>query len=170
MTCATKQTPTPEPVDRDTESSSPTAQSTALRLARASALGVARGTGSAAKSVGALGAYLAGQGYALAKSGLTRSQALPVVTLVDEDVIVAASAAEPARRGRALRRVLVVGALGAAEGSPFSLPRALSVSPDEQAVSAAAAQDSTPTRCSHREFFTSSPLQLGEWSDFIADR
>ncbi|WP_050066818.1 hypothetical protein [Rhodococcus sp. RD6.2] len=113
MTCATKQTPTPEPVDRDTESSSPTAQSTALRLARASALGVAKGTGSAAKTVGALGAYLAGQGYALAKSGLTRSKALPVVALVDEDVIVA-SAAEPARRGRALRRVLVVGALGAA--------------------------------------------------------
>lgn len=82
-----------------------------MRLAQAAALGLARGTGTVARSGGALGAQLLGQGFTAARSALARAKDVP--TLVDEPVVVT-SVEEPSRRGRRLRRIVIFGGLTAA--------------------------------------------------------
>ncbi|MFD1812322.1 hypothetical protein [Rhodococcus gannanensis] len=97
MTRSTTHTPTPDPVELEAESPSATDRSAALRLAQATALGVARGTGSIAKG----GGRLLGRGYSAAKAGLARNTADGTVRT--EDVAAASS-------GRRLRPILLVGA------------------------------------------------------------
>lgn len=104
MTRSTMQTSTPEAVDLEAESPGTTDPSRALRLAQATALGLARGTGNVARS----GGRLLGRGCAAAKAGLERSAAVPVAVRA-EDVVAA-----PAGRGRRLRPFLLVGAAVAA--------------------------------------------------------
>lgn len=121
MTRATRQSPT-APVELDAEfdtnapvltasTDGPAGPGAALRLAKASALGVVRGASGLTKGGGAVGAYLLGHGYSLARSALARATR-PGAAPVDE--VVVAAAGGPNRRRRGLRRVVVLGALGTA--------------------------------------------------------
>ncbi|GAA4484866.1 hypothetical protein GCM10023094_38940 [Rhodococcus olei] len=116
MTRATKQTSVPAPVDIDAEHESITLtiprSGPALRLAKATAIGVAKGTGSLARGGAVVGGYLLSQGCALAQSALARAAESGVAPVVDEETVIAAVA--PSHRGRRVRRFVVFGALGAA--------------------------------------------------------
>lgn len=122
MTRATKQTHTPAPVELegefDTHAPVPTTSGTtatdpgtALRLAKASALGVLKGAGGMAKGGGALIAYLLGLVCSLAKSALSRPEKSAATPEREHNVVAAVA---PGRRGGRLRRVVLVGVLGAA--------------------------------------------------------
>lgn len=91
------------PVDPQKSSSSPV-----LAFAKSTALGLLAGSGSLAKSGGALGAYLLGQGVTLTKTAIARRNK------ADENPKEIAVAAAPSGRGRGLKRVVLFGALGAA--------------------------------------------------------
>jgi hypothetical protein len=106
MTRSTTHTPTPDPVELEAESPSTTDRSAALRLAQATAIGVARGTGSVAKG----GARLLGRGYSAAKAGLARNTADGTVRT--GDVVTASSGG-----GRRLRPILLIGAAVAVVGA-----------------------------------------------------
>ncbi|MFC4606215.1 hypothetical protein [Rhodococcus kronopolitis] len=121
MTRATSHIPVsvPAPADRATavEGVTPEPQSaaltSALRIAQLAALGLARGTGGAAKGAGATSLYLGRQGYLLAKKALARpAAAAPTLTLVTEPALASAPAA--GRRGRTRRRVVLLALTGAA--------------------------------------------------------
>ncbi|MGW0042198.1 hypothetical protein [Rhodococcus sp. NPDC003348] len=123
MTRATKQSPAPAPVELEdefdthapvltTSGTDSTDPGMALRLAKASALGVLKGAGGLVKGGGTVSAYLLGLGYSMAKSALSRPRHAAAAPLTDENVVAAAVA--PDHRGGRFRRIAVVGALGVA--------------------------------------------------------